>query len=56
MGKNLDQILNQSTQVIEGIYNLKVFYNLAIKNKICLPIIESAYKVIFEYKPFDFIY
>ncbi|AYJ00980.1 glycerol-3-phosphate dehydrogenase [Candidatus Phytoplasma ziziphi] len=55
MGKNLDQILNQATQVIEGIYNLKVFYNLAIKNKICLPIIESAYKVIFEHKPVDFI-
>ncbi|MDC9032106.1 NAD(P)H-dependent glycerol-3-phosphate dehydrogenase [Columbia Basin potato purple top phytoplasma] len=48
MGESLEQIYNKTTQVIEGIYNLKVFYHLAVKNKVNLPIIESAYKAVFD--------
>ncbi|WP_323847517.1 MAG: NAD(P)H-dependent glycerol-3-phosphate dehydrogenase [Phytoplasma sp.] len=51
MGQTLNQIYEQSNQVIEGIYNLKVFYHLAIQNKINLPIIKSAYQIVFNNKP-----
>lgn len=54
-GMTIDEIYNQAKQIIEGVYNLKVFYHLSVKNKLKLPIIESAYKVIFEKKPINYV-
>ncbi|WP_341266743.1 NAD(P)H-dependent glycerol-3-phosphate dehydrogenase [Candidatus Phytoplasma fraxini] len=53
MGQTLNQIYEKSNQVIEGIYNLQVFYHLAIQHKIKLPIITNAYKVIFNNEPIN---
>ncbi|MEZ0180590.1 NAD(P)H-dependent glycerol-3-phosphate dehydrogenase ['Camptotheca acuminata' phytoplasma] len=55
LGQTIEDISQQNNQIIEGIYNLKVFYNLSLQNKMNLPIIESAYKVIFEKKPISLI-
>ncbi|MDV3168045.1 MAG: NAD(P)H-dependent glycerol-3-phosphate dehydrogenase [Candidatus Phytoplasma stylosanthis] len=55
LGESITNILKNSKQTIEGIHNLKVFYNLAIQNKIKLPIIENAYQVIFQKKSIKFL-
>ncbi|WP_153369070.1 NAD(P)H-dependent glycerol-3-phosphate dehydrogenase [Candidatus Phytoplasma sacchari] len=51
LGKKLDEIYKSSNQVIEGINNLKVFYELSKKNNIYLPIINNSFKVVYDNKP-----
>ncbi|TVY12208.1 NAD(P)H-dependent glycerol-3-phosphate dehydrogenase [Candidatus Phytoplasma pini] len=56
LGENLEKVLSSSSQVIEGIYNLEVFYHLSIEKKIFLPLIQSSYQVVFQKKPIDCIF
>ncbi|WP_017193650.1 NAD(P)H-dependent glycerol-3-phosphate dehydrogenase [Vaccinium witches'-broom phytoplasma] len=51
LGIDLNDIYANSFQTIEGANNLKVFYDLSIEKNISLPIIQSAYQVVFEKKP-----
>ncbi|MBP3059248.1 glycerol-3-phosphate dehydrogenase [Texas Phoenix palm phytoplasma] len=55
LGYKLDDINRCSKQTIEGINNLKVFYDISVKNNINLCLINSAYKVVFENKPVSII-
>ncbi|WP_017192698.1 NAD(P)H-dependent glycerol-3-phosphate dehydrogenase [Italian clover phyllody phytoplasma] len=53
LGIDLNDIYANSFQTIEGVNNLKVFYDLSIEKNISLPIIQSAYQVVFEKKPLE---
>jgi glycerol-3-phosphate dehydrogenase (NAD(P)+) len=55
LGIDLNEIYSNSFQTIEGVNNLKVFYELSINKKIDLPIIQNAYQVVFQKKPFEHI-
>ncbi|KAB8122064.1 NAD(P)H-dependent glycerol-3-phosphate dehydrogenase ['Cynodon dactylon' phytoplasma] len=51
LGQKINEIYKTSNQVIEGINNIKVFYELSKINNIDLPIIQNSFKVIFNNKP-----
>ncbi|MFR0367955.1 NAD(P)H-dependent glycerol-3-phosphate dehydrogenase [Candidatus Phytoplasma palmae] len=55
LGYTLEDIYGSSKQTIEGINNLKFFYDISVKNNIQLCLINSAYKVVFEKKPISII-
>jgi glycerol-3-phosphate dehydrogenase (NAD(P)+) len=48
-GESREQILAESTEVVEGVRNLKIVYFLAKQEKIHLPIIGLLYKIIYEH-------
>lgn len=47
-GKKLDEILETMNMVAEGIYTVKAVHNIALKNKIEMPIAEKLYEVIYN--------
>lgn len=46
--ETLEDILKSSTEVIEGINTLKIIHQLALREKIPMPITYTLYKVVFE--------
>lgn len=50
-GISLEDVYLQEKQTIEGIRSIEALYALAIKENLYLPIITTAYKVIFEKYP-----
>jgi len=46
--ETLEEILKSSTEVIEGINTLKIIHQLALREKISMPITYTLYRVIFE--------
>ncbi|CAP18307.1 Glycerol-3-phosphate dehydrogenase [Candidatus Phytoplasma mali] len=55
LGMEIKDIIKNSSQSIEGINNLKAFYNLSLEKKIDLPIVKEAYQMIFNYKSIKII-
>ncbi|MDV3205357.1 MAG: NAD(P)-binding domain-containing protein [Weeping tea tree witches'-broom phytoplasma] len=51
LGIGWKEICSHSSQTIEGIYSLEAFYNISLQKNINLPIIKSAYQVVFRQKP-----
>ncbi len=49
-GKTLKQVLSEMVMVAEGVKTTRSAYELAIKNKVEVPIITEAYKVLFQNK------
>ena len=47
-GEDVDTVVNNSKMVVEGVRVLQSAHEIAIKYELYLPIIETAYKVIFE--------
>ncbi len=47
-GKKLDEILESMNMVAEGIYTVKAVHNIALKNKIEMPIAQKLYEVIYN--------
>jgi glycerol-3-phosphate dehydrogenase (NAD(P)+) len=47
-GKKLDEILEAMNMVAEGVYTVKAVHNIALKNKIEMPIAEKLYEVIYN--------
>lgn len=47
-GKKLDEILENASQTIEGVEAIKAFYNFSKTHNVDLPLINTAYKIIFE--------
>ncbi|AHF07277.1 NAD(P)H-dependent glycerol-3-phosphate dehydrogenase [Desulfitobacterium metallireducens] len=47
-GKPLDQVLKEVDMVVEGVRTTKVAYELSLDRGISMPIIEEAYRVLFE--------
>lgn len=47
-GETLDQILDSSSEVVEGVRTLKIISTLASNDNIKLPITRALYKVIYE--------
>lgn len=47
-GETLEDILNSSTEVVEGIRTLKIIAQLAKNEKLLLPIVQVLHKVVFE--------
>lgn len=48
LGKNLKTVLNEMKMVAEGVMTTTAARELAVKNKIDLPIVEAVYQVIFK--------
>jgi glycerol-3-phosphate dehydrogenase (NAD(P)+) len=46
--ETLSKILESSSEVIEGVNTLKIIHQLALREKIAMPITYTLYKVIFE--------
>ncbi|MFW8664714.1 NAD(P)H-dependent glycerol-3-phosphate dehydrogenase, partial [Candidatus Phytoplasma citri] len=55
LGTDIKKIYLNSYQTIEGINNLKAFYNLMLDKNIKLPLIKSAYQVVIEKKPINYL-
>ncbi|MDO8063990.1 NAD(P)H-dependent glycerol-3-phosphate dehydrogenase [Candidatus Phytoplasma bonamiae] len=55
LGTDIKKIYLNSYQTIEGINNLKAFYHLILEKNIKLPIIKSAYQVVIEKKPANYL-
>ena len=49
-GKNLEDILKDMNMVAEGVYTTKSVYNIAMKEKLNMPICIETYKVLFNSK------
>lgn len=47
-GKKLDEILESMNMVAEGIYTVKAVHNIALKNKIEMPIAQKLFEVIYN--------
>lgn len=47
-GMSLDTIYKEEKQTIEGLRSIEAFYKYSVVNKIEIPIIQTAYKVIYE--------
>ena len=47
-GEDVDSVVNNSKMVVEGVRVLQSAHEIALKYDLYLPIIETAYKVIFE--------
>ena len=47
-GEDVDTVVNNSKMVVEGVRVLQSVHEIAIKYNLYLPIIETAYKVLFE--------
>lgn len=47
-GKKIDEILQNASQTIEGVEAIKAFYNFSKSHEVDLPLINTAYKIIFE--------
>lgn len=47
-GYKLQDILKDAKQTIEGVEAIKAFYNFSQKHNVDLPLINTAYKIIFE--------
>ena len=47
-GEDVDTVVNNSKMVVEGVRVLQSAHEIAVKHDLYLPIIETAYKVIFE--------
>jgi glycerol-3-phosphate dehydrogenase (NAD(P)+) len=47
-GKKLDEILERMNMVAEGIYTVKAVHNIALKNKIEMPIAQKLFEVIYN--------
>lgn len=47
-GKKLDEILKNMKMVAEGVYTVKAVHDIALKNKIEMPIAEKLYEVIYD--------
>jgi len=47
-GKNLDQVLKDMGMVVEGVKTTEVAYGLAQQKNVEMPIVEEAYKVLYE--------
>lgn len=47
-GEDVDTVVNNSKMVVEGVRVLQSAHEIALKYELYLPIIETAYKVIFE--------
>jgi glycerol-3-phosphate dehydrogenase (NAD(P)+) len=47
-GEDVDTVVNNSKMVVEGVRVLQSAHEIAIKYNLYLPIIETAYKVLFE--------
>lgn len=48
MGVPLDQVMGEATQTIEGVRSIKAFHELAVSKNLDLPIISTAYHVLFH--------
>ncbi|MDO8057404.1 NAD(P)H-dependent glycerol-3-phosphate dehydrogenase [Candidatus Phytoplasma gossypii] len=55
LGTDIKKIYLNSYQTIEGINNLKAFYSLMLDKNIKLPLIKSAYQVVIEKKPINYL-
>lgn len=53
LGKTIEEIYHEEPQTIEGIRVIEALHDLSLKNDIYLPIINSAYEVIFNKKPIE---
>jgi|LSQX01.1.fsa_nt_gb glycerol-3-phosphate dehydrogenase (NAD(P)+) len=49
-GKTLEETLNEIHMVVEGVNATEAAYNLALINNVEMPIVNQAYKVLFENK------
>jgi len=49
-GHTLDETLNEVKMVVEGVNTAKAAYELSKKYNVSMPIIENAYKILFENK------
>ena len=47
-GENVNDVVNNSRMVVEGVRVLQSAHKIAVKHNLYLPIIETAYKVLFE--------
>jgi glycerol-3-phosphate dehydrogenase (NAD(P)+) len=47
-GVPLDQVLGEATQTIEGVRSIMAFHEMALSKNLDLPIISSAYHVLFD--------
>ena len=47
-GENLNEVLANSKMVVEGVRVLQSAHNIALEHNLYLPIIDTAYKVLFE--------
>lgn len=52
-GKTLEEIYAEEPQTIEGFRVIEALHDLSVNKKIYLPIINTAYEVIFENKPIE---
>lgn len=49
-GESLDEVINTSVYVAEGVQTTKTINNYAIQKKISMPIVRGVYKILFENK------
>jgi glycerol-3-phosphate dehydrogenase (NAD(P)+) len=49
-GESIDEILNSSVYVAEGIQTTKIINDYSIKNKVPMPIVRGVYKILYEKK------
>lgn len=47
-GEKLDDVLNTSKQVVEGVRTIEAAHEISVKNNVELPVINVAYSVLFE--------
>lgn len=52
-GEDVDSVVKNSKMVVEGVRVLQSAHEIAVKHNLYLPIIETAYKVIFEKLPIN---
>lgn len=52
-GKGLQEVLEASEELAEGLRTLRIAFFMAKTTKVRLPIIETLYKIVFENLPFD---
>ena len=52
-GKSLQEVLDASDELAEGLRTLRIAYFMARTSKVRLPIIETLYKIVFDNLPFE---
>ena len=52
-GQDVNEVVNNSKMVVEGVRVLESAHEIALKYELYLPIIETAYKVLFEKLPIN---
>ena len=52
-GQDVNEVVNNSKMVVEGVRVLESAHEIAVKYDLYLPIIETAYKVLFEKLPIN---